>query len=914
MNLNASIMQQFFNVTDIGVAFYVVDQPMAWNDAADKDKVLDYVFTNERLVYANEAYLALSGANAADILDKTPADFFAFYTDAGKKAWRELLDAGAQPIFAYEIRPGAWIAGKNQCMYDEDGLFIGHISTIYDMSDNFNSQNTSHDLVLKKIPVYQYSVLPDGSEAFLYISDEFKDIFGVETETAKNDAGFLTNLIYFADQRLMKDALKTSQDQLSILETEFRINHPEKGLRWIKNTAMPEKGEDGRILWNGYFSDITESKKADEWIGFLNTALMNISDAVIITDKFGDIIYTNRRVKEVHGYEPEEMHGKRADMFAEPLPEKAQEELMKTLGEGKTFSAVSLSRRKDGSSFLCEFELTPVFDEKTAAYGLVSIQRDITDRINMMEELKNINERFEQLTKQSRAIAWEFNERGEFTYISNASYDVLGYHPAEMVGRMFFYELLADETESELYAAFSSKQSFFDTKCIVKTKQGDLITLSINGFPITNELGNYTGYRGLSLDITEKVIMEQTIKNEEERYRTTLLSVGDGVISTDALGRITVMNPVAEKLTGFRQEEAMGKPLFAVFNIIDEETGKPCDNPVHVVLKSGESYKSPGTPLLVSKSGTQTPIENNASPIKNNDGRITGAVIVFRDFSEYRDRQKKIEYLSFHDPLTGLYNRRFAEDAISAADKRENLPITIMVVDVNGLKLTNDAFGHKMGDNLLVTVSEILQKACSPADMIARMGGDEFIILMTKTDEAKAELVKQKLVQSAAAVKLESVIVSLAIGYAVKKNVGEQIEGVIMNADNHMYKEKLKFGKTMRSQTIETVLRNINYKYDREQVHTERVSQYCEAIAKALGLHEKEVQEIKIAGALHDIGKIIIPPEILSKPGKLTKDEYDVVKRHPETGYQILKSSDEYLNLAEYVLYHHERWDGKGYP
>jgi putative nucleotidyltransferase with HDIG domain len=135
-----------------------------------------------------------------------------------------------------------------------------------------------------------------------------------------------------------------------------------------------------------------------------------------------------------------------------------------------------------------------------------------------------------------------------------------------------------------------------------------------------------------------------------------------------------------------------------------------------------------------------------------------------------------------------------------------------------------------------------------------------------------------------------------------------------MNADNQMYREKLKHGKIMRSQTIETVLRNINFKYDREQIHTERVSQYSEAIAKAMGLSEQAVNDIKSAGVLHDIGKIIIPPEILNKPGRLTDEEYAIVKRHSETGYQILKSSDEYAKLAEYVLYHHERWDGSGYP
>jgi diguanylate cyclase (GGDEF)-like protein/PAS domain S-box-containing protein len=903
-------------VTSIGVAFFLLDNAVEWNETSDKEKAIDYIFKNERIKFCNEAYRKLMFTTGDELYQLTPADFFSYNVELGKTIWKELLDSRFQPIHPYEINPGSWVMGTNQCLYDDSGRFIGHVQTLTDIPDKKDNENSaSHELAFKKISIYQFCVMPDGTDSYIYISDEFKDIFGAEPEVLKNDASYLDTLIYFEDAKRVAEAFKASFNSFSILEVEFRIMHPEKGILWIKNTAMPEKKEDGRLLWNGYYTDITESKKADEWIEFLNTTLMNISDAVIITDQSGKIIYANRQTKAVHGYEPEELLGLTAEMLAEPLPEEAYNEMIKTIGEGKTFSSVGVSRRKDGSTFTCEFELTPVFDEKSSAYGMISIQRDITDRISMMEALKRSNERFEQLTKHSRAIAWEIDERGTITYINDASYDVLGYYPDEMTGIVSFFSLLTDFHDNELlHRIISSQRNITNFTCSVFTKKSSIIHLAINGIPVIDDNNCFKGYRGLGIDITEKTAMEQVIKNEEERYRTTLLSVGDGVISTDEQGKITVMNPVAEKLTGWKQTETIGKPFYTVFNIIDEATRKSCDNPVNIVLSTAESYKSPGTILLISKTGLETPIENNAAPIKNSNDQITGAVIVFRDFSDYRDRQKKIEYLSFHDPLTGLYNRRFMEDAFITADTKSNLPITVMVVDVNGLKLTNDAFGHKMGDNLLVTVAEVLKESCNPGNMIARMGGDEFVILMPKTGEDKAEVIKQKMIKKAAAVKLDSVIVSLAIGYSVKKTANESIENTIVTADNKMYREKLRFGKTMRSQTIETVLRNINFKYDREQVHTERVSQYCEAIASALGLHEKEVNEIKIAGALHDIGKTIIPPEILNKPGRLTKEEFDIVKRHPETGYQILKSSDEYVNLAEYVLYHHERWDGKGYP
>jgi putative nucleotidyltransferase with HDIG domain len=144
--------------------------------------------------------------------------------------------------------------------------------------------------------------------------------------------------------------------------------------------------------------------------------------------------------------------------------------------------------------------------------------------------------------------------------------------------------------------------------------------------------------------------------------------------------------------------------------------------------------------------------------------------------------------------------------------------------------------------------------------------------------------------------------------------MSDGLESVLIDADNQMYKEKFNQGKTMRSQTIEKVLLNINSKFEQEKIHTERVSQYCYAIADALRLSEKEKAEIRLAGLLHDIGKITVPTDLLRKPGKLTDEEFDIIRRHPETGYQILKSVDEYITISRYVLHHHERWDGAGYP
>jgi putative nucleotidyltransferase with HDIG domain len=219
-----------------------------------------------------------------------------------------------------------------------------------------------------------------------------------------------------------------------------------------------------------------------------------------------------------------------------------------------------------------------------------------------------------------------------------------------------------------------------------------------------------------------------------------------------------------------------------------------------------------------------------------------------------------------------------------------------------------------MGDRLLQITGEILQKVTASSEIVARMGGDEFVVLLPRGGPRRTEEVMESVRKEVSQVVLDSVIFSLAMGYAVKKQEEQNLGEILVEAENAMYKDKLKYGKIMRSQTVERVLSHINIRYDREQIHTERVAEYCEALARALEYEESQVEMVKTAAVLHDIGKIMVPLELLNKEEPLSKEEFDIIKRHPQTGYEILKSVEEYAGLAEYVLYHHERFDGKGYP
>lgn len=511
---------------------------------------------------------------------------------------------------------------------------------------------------------------------------------------------------------------------------------------------------------------------------------------------------------------------------------------------------------------------------------------------------------------------------GNCTFINASGVDILGYDDqSELIGENMHFQIHHSYRngasipidECSIFKALTKEQGTYVNDEVFWKKDGTSFNVEYNSYPQLLD-GEIVGAVVTFVDNTERKQMEQMIFNEKEQFRTTLLSVGDGVISTDDQGLIKVMNPIAEKLTGWSTQEAYGKPVEEVLVVINEATNEILESAARQVLKSGKLIETTNYTTLISKNKTMIPIEDNVAPILDRDGNVSGVVIVIRDVTGKKEKLEKIEYLSMHDYLTGLYNRWYMEAAMRRLDKEENLPLTIMVIDVNGLKLVNDAFGHKMGDKLLKVVSKVLKNVVRAEDILGRVGGDEFLILFPETDKIEAEKIKTRIIKALSYEKLDSIIISVAIGYSVKNNMDENLETIRISADNQMYKDKLVYGKTMRNETFEKVLRNINFKYDQEQIHTERVSQYCESIARAMNFSEKEIQDIKTAGTLHDIGKIVVPPELLNKTGELTDEECELIKRHSEAGYHILKSVDDYAVLAEDVLYHHENWDGSGYP
>lgn len=287
---------------------------------------------------------------------------------------------------------------------------------------------------------------------------------------------------------------------------------------------------------------------------------------------------------------------------------------------------------------------------------------------------------------------------------------------------------------------------------------------------------------------------------------------------------------------------------------------------------------------------------------------------LFIQLKKSREKQKQIEYLSFHDHLTGLYSRYFFEREFERLDSKDFLPLSLILIDVNGLKLINDAFGHKKGDMLLKKVSESLKTECGHDGIVCRIGGDEFTVILPNTDSEKARELSECICRTLSCSSIESIPITASCGYSTKYRIEEDMSEVFRKAEDSMYHSKTSEKKSIRYNSINIIMKTLFEKTPREEAHSERVSELCAEIADEMGMSPGEAKMLNTAGLLHDIGKIAIGNSILDKEGPLDDREWSEVRKHPEISFNILSSVNDYGPLADVALSHHERWDGEGYP
>ena len=282
-----------------------------------------------------------------------------------------------------------------------------------------------------------------------------------------------------------------------------------------------------------------------------------------------------------------------------------------------------------------------------------------------------------------------------------------------------------------------------------------------------------------------------------DRAEIILNSIGDAVLSTDLAGNITYLNAAAETMTGWPREAAAGRPLGEVLHIIDGATREPAQDPMRLAVSLNTTVSLAPSCLLVRRDGSEAPIEDSAAPVRDRDGHVTGAVIVFRDVGAALETSRQMSHLAQHDTLTGLPNRLLLTDRLTEAmalARRRHQPLAVLFLDVDGFKDINDARGHLTGDRILQSIATTLTRTLRQSDTVSRYGGDEFVIVLTALENsAHGVLVATKLLQAIAEPHQttgEDVHVTASAGVALYPEHGQDAVTLVANADSAMYEAK----------------------------------------------------------------------------------------------------------------------------
>jgi len=359
------------------------------------------------------------------------------------------------------------------------------------------------------------------------------------------------------------------------------------------------------------------------------------------------------------------------------------------------------------------------------------------ERLRDQELLTELRERNELVAMTANDGIWDFDGATKHVELSRRWKAMLGYDEDDDEVLLDWYRLVHPDDMARVQARMrdhlEGKTPFFESVHRMKHQSGDWRWMSSRAKAVLDSNGRLLRLLGAEVDITERKLYEDALFREKESAQITLQSIGDGVITTDARGYVEYINPVAEDLTGWKVDDASGRPIDEIFRGFHEETCEPLENPLAVSIRRDRAIKSVRPTLLIRRDGNELYIESTASPIRDGKGAVTGGVLVFHDVSESRELNRRLSYHASHDILTGLVNRREFESrlerALKSAKARETA-YALLYLDLDQFKIVNDSCGHSAGDTLLHQLGNLLKAKIRWRDTLARLGGDEFAVLL----------------------------------------------------------------------------------------------------------------------------------------------------------------------------------------
>ena len=425
-------------------------------------------------------------------------------------------------------------------------------------------------------------------------------------------------------------------------------------------------------------------------------------------------------------------------------------------------------------------------------------------------------------------------------------------------------------------------------------------------------------YMWIIQDINERKIAKEALE-ESERSKSVLLSNLPGMAYRCLYDRKWTLLFVSEgcyELTGYRPENLVNSKDLSFNDLIKEEYREMLWLEWGRILAQHSTFRSEY--FITTASGESKWVLETGQGVYGRDGSVEAIEGIIIDISNLKKKEEEIQYINDHDHLTDLYNRQYFEKKLSDMNRKEYLPLSVLIADINGLHLINEAFGQYEGDLVITKSARIIQSCSRKKDITARIGGDEFGIIMPQTGNAEAhellDMIKQACVRYNDNNRSKSPEINISMGYSTIEEELELVEEAMKTANEYMRNRKLFSQQSSYSDIISSIMTTVYEKSQETEKHAERLAELSTRTGRMLNLMEKDLGELQLLGMLHDIGKIGIDDKILNKPGKLTEEEWIVMKKHPEIGYRIARASHKLSRIADYILSHHERWDGMGYP
>ena len=752
-----------------------------------------------------------------------------------------------------------------------------------------------------------------------------------------------------AEAKICIDGNKKVFEQKKKIETEEVINNCEGEDRIFSVIKTPKLNKEGNVEYAVCTAvDITEKRKAEKKLKEVKEQLRKLVEGApgmsyqyqLLPDGTSTFPYLSEGIYKLFELEAEfvknnpEKIFKRVDSRDIDRIHNSLAKSAKNLTVWKEEYRVNLPEQ--GMMWL-EAKARPekLSDGSTLWHGNT---HDITARKNQEMKIKEQRDRLNWIIEGTNSGTWEWNLQTGETKFNQKYAEMLGYTLEELkannieISKKLIHPADLKKCKKELKKHFTGKTDSYSVETRMKHKSGDwLWILSKGKVTAWDSEGKAQKMFGINIDISEqkrheriikelnKVAIElQDFKDEKEICQKTIKTARE-ILNFDichiSLARqkhfeIAAASDKLKIRTVPLDHGVMGIAFQSNESFLTKDTEKDPE-----AKPTEENYKS-GITIPMQDIGIFQAISAQKDDFNQRDLELAEILVVNTKAAlEKLSYQKELEFKSFNDSLTDLYNRRFFEEELKRLDTKRQLPISIIMADVNGLKLINDSYGHQKGDELLIKTAEILKEVLREEDIIARMGGDEFVVLIPKTPKKQLNRIIERIKEKLELINnKEKLPLSVSFGSATKEKEAEDINQILKKADDDMYQNKLLESRSSKSNIVKGILNSLSAKSNETKEHAERMKNLALEFANKLKLSNSELNRLSLLAVMHDIGKTTISEEILTKAAKLDEKEWEIVKKHSETGYKIAFASEEFALIAEEIYSHHEHWDGNGYP